>query len=194
MQSYIKTKDKEVLTPKQEEEIIKRWLDNLQRGLLKIIILRMFQKHTENNEYVVLHGYKIIDNITEHTHNAWRPSPGSIYPILAHMKKDGLIEESSVDNNHKIDSKRKEYRISQLGIRLFESLESDSPAFRPPAGSIHEWAFTRIKEGIQGECMNISLDQAKKMRLALTDLQELVDKLIREKSNTQLADITKQED
>lgn len=186
MHSSLENKTKKMLTSKQEEEVIKRWLDNLQRGLLKIIILRMFQKQSENGEYVLFHGYKIIDRIAEHTHNIWRPSPGSIYPILAHMKNDGLIEECSEDPKRKIDSKRKEYRISPLGIKLFESLERDSPAFRPPTGPPHEWILKRLKEGIVGECMTISTDDLKKMHLMLTDLQETLDKIILEKSQVEV--------
>ena len=38
-----------------------------------------------------LHGYQIIQEISERTAGAWRPSPGSIYPIVAQLESDGLV-------------------------------------------------------------------------------------------------------
>jgi DNA-binding PadR family transcriptional regulator len=35
-------------------------------------------------------GSEIVDRIQEYTD--WRPSPGSIYPLLAHLQKEELIE------------------------------------------------------------------------------------------------------
>jgi DNA-binding PadR family transcriptional regulator len=37
------------------------------------------------------HGYEIIQEIRERTDNAWRPSPGSVYPTLQQLEDEGLI-------------------------------------------------------------------------------------------------------
>ena len=38
-----------------------------------------------------MHGYQIIQEITERTGDLWQPSPGSIYPILQQLEDEGLI-------------------------------------------------------------------------------------------------------
>jgi DNA-binding PadR family transcriptional regulator len=37
------------------------------------------------------HGYEIIQEITERTGGAWRPSPGSVYPTLSQLEDEGLV-------------------------------------------------------------------------------------------------------
>jgi len=38
-----------------------------------------------------MHGYQIIQAITERTQGAWRPSPGAVYPTLAQLEDEGLV-------------------------------------------------------------------------------------------------------
>ncbi|NMH95782.1 PadR family transcriptional regulator [Pseudonocardia acidicola] len=37
------------------------------------------------------HGYEIIQEITERSGGAWRPSPGSVYPTLSQLEDEGLV-------------------------------------------------------------------------------------------------------
>jgi DNA-binding PadR family transcriptional regulator len=38
-----------------------------------------------------MHGYQLMQAITERTSGAWRPSPGAIYPTLSQLEDEGLI-------------------------------------------------------------------------------------------------------
>ncbi|MGH3789749.1 MAG: PadR family transcriptional regulator [Pseudonocardiaceae bacterium] len=38
-----------------------------------------------------MHGYQLMQAITERTSGAWRPSPGAIYPTLSQLDDEGLI-------------------------------------------------------------------------------------------------------
>ena len=38
-----------------------------------------------------MHGYQIIQEITRRSGEAWRPSPGSVYPTLAQLEDEGLV-------------------------------------------------------------------------------------------------------
>jgi DNA-binding PadR family transcriptional regulator len=38
-----------------------------------------------------MHGYQIIQVLTERTGGMWRPSPGSIYPTLQQLEDEGLV-------------------------------------------------------------------------------------------------------
>ncbi|WP_157884012.1 PadR family transcriptional regulator [Arthrobacter alpinus] len=53
-------------------------------------------------------GYGMIGAIAAHTDGAWRPSPGSIYPALAALQSEGLIESTGT-------SKRTEFELTEAG-------------------------------------------------------------------------------
>lgn len=38
-----------------------------------------------------MHGYQLIQAITERTDGAWKPSPGAIYPTIAQLEDEGLV-------------------------------------------------------------------------------------------------------
>ena len=38
-------------------------------------------------------GAEIVDEIEQMTQGWWRPSPGSIYPLLADLQQEGLIQK-----------------------------------------------------------------------------------------------------
>ncbi len=44
-----------------------------------------------------LHGYQIIQLITERSGGVWRPSPGSVYPALQLLEDEGLVRVEQVD-------------------------------------------------------------------------------------------------
>lgn len=86
---------------------------------MKIIIKGML-------ELVILHealtgasGKQIKDKLKEITGGAWNPSPGSIYPLLEKLEKNGWIRE--------IKDERKEntYKITAKGRRELEKEKKD---------------------------------------------------------------------
>ena len=42
-------------------------------------------------------GYRLMQTIAERTDDLWRPSPGSVYPALAQLTDEGLVEPTEVD-------------------------------------------------------------------------------------------------
>jgi DNA-binding PadR family transcriptional regulator len=55
------------------------------RGLLRFYILRLL---TENP----MKGYELITKIEERTKGVWKPGAGSIYPMVASLRREGLVE------------------------------------------------------------------------------------------------------
>ncbi|HEX5332874.1 MAG TPA: PadR family transcriptional regulator [Cellulomonas sp.] len=39
-----------------------------------------------------MHGYQLMQLIAERSEGAWRPSPGTIYPVLSQLEDEGLVE------------------------------------------------------------------------------------------------------
>jgi len=43
------------------------------------------------------HGYAVIGQLAERSGGLWRPSPGSIYPVLAQLEEDGLVTSDTTE-------------------------------------------------------------------------------------------------
>ncbi|MCF2136820.1 MAG: PadR family transcriptional regulator [Candidatus Thorarchaeota archaeon] len=82
-----------------------RRLHAVPRGLLRLVIARLLESRE-------LSGIDIIRNLEERSGGAWKPSPGSIYPLLAQMEADGYIETV------RIEGRSKTYRLSDEGQEL----------------------------------------------------------------------------
>ncbi|WP_206056348.1 PadR family transcriptional regulator, partial [Nocardioides sp.] len=50
-------------------------------------VLRAAAKHEESPN-----GYQVIQQITERSGGAWKPSPGSVYPTVQQLQDEGLVE------------------------------------------------------------------------------------------------------
>ncbi len=70
-----------------------------QKGRLKFLVLWLLSESPKR-------GIDIIDNISKMTWGWWKPSPGSIYPLLSTLEKEGEIIRK--DNGV--------YEITQKGI------------------------------------------------------------------------------
>lgn len=57
----------------------------VRRGDVRAAILDVLSGGSRN-------GYQLIAEISERTHGAWKPSPGSVYPTLSVLEDEGLIE------------------------------------------------------------------------------------------------------
>lgn len=55
---------------------------------MRFYILFMLTRRNES-------GYSIMTAIEEKTEGAWRPGPGTIYPLLKDLEKEGLIEQAA---------------------------------------------------------------------------------------------------
>ena len=71
------------------------------KGLLRYLSLKLIQREP-------MSGSEIMESMEEYTD--WRPSPGSIYPMLARLQETGLIE-SYVD----ADPDLKRFQITEKG-------------------------------------------------------------------------------
>ena len=55
-----------------------------------------------------MHGYQIIQELTERTGSVWRPSPGSVYPTLQMLEDEGLVRSTERDD-------KRVYEITDAG-------------------------------------------------------------------------------
>ena len=61
----------------------------VRRGDVRAAILDVLRAAEENGEQI--NGYQVIQQISERSENAWRPSPGSVYPTIQQLQDEGLV-------------------------------------------------------------------------------------------------------
>jgi len=59
-------------------------------------------------------GSELMESISKHTGGTWKPSPGSIYPLLAWLQDNTYIKEMPTENG------LKRYELTQSGKAFFE--------------------------------------------------------------------------
>jgi DNA-binding PadR family transcriptional regulator len=62
----------------------------VRRGDVRSAILDVVRAAQAGGEEI--NGYQVIQQITERSSGAWRPSPGSVYPTIQQLEDEGLIE------------------------------------------------------------------------------------------------------
>jgi DNA-binding PadR family transcriptional regulator len=56
-----------------------------------------------------MHGYPIIQELTERTGGVWRPSPGSVYPTLQQLQDEELVREAPSGSGKRV------YELTESG-------------------------------------------------------------------------------
>lgn len=78
------------------------------RGLLRFYILRLLTDRP-------MKGYEVITKIENRTEGVWKPGPGSIYPMLESLKKEGLIQAASVQKKGTAQKRGTTLQITENG-------------------------------------------------------------------------------
>ena len=61
-----------------------------------------------------MHGYQIIQVISERSGGNWTPSPGSVYPTLQQLEDEGLIEPAASESGRRV------FALTEAGARKRE--------------------------------------------------------------------------
>src|SRR5512147_2945471 len=73
-------------------------------------------------------GSELMENIEKQAGGFWKPSPGSIYPLLAWLQDNGFVKELPQESG------LKRYELTQNGKALFEEQKKMRQKFREQAG------------------------------------------------------------
>lgn len=76
------------------------------RGDIRLAVLALLAERPR-------HGYEIIQEVTERTGGAWRPSPGSVYPTLQQLADEGLVRTDQSEG-------RRTVSLTDAGTRYVE--------------------------------------------------------------------------
>ena len=105
--------------------------------------VRSFRRHGGMRYYVLwllsqrsMRGSEIMDEIQKQTMGWWRPSPGTIYPLLSSLENDGLVRRLE-DLRYELSDEG----ASEIGLKR----EDRSPANR------EEWNIDRILSEMESD-------------------------------------------
>ncbi len=95
-------------------------MEKIPRGVLKYLILKLLDEKPDT-------GYGIIVRIREKT-GFWKPSTGSIYPLLDGLVTNGFVEKCELDNRcvYRLTEKGKEAlkETSKIKMELLEKIKN----------------------------------------------------------------------
>src|SRR3954451_15362219 len=105
------------------------------RGDVRAAVLLLLAEEPRN-------GYALMQEIEERSEGVWRPSPGSIYPALAQLEDEGLVEATKEGSGRVFaltDAGREhvEERREELG----EPWKAVSGGFPKEAGELRDLVF-----------------------------------------------------
>ncbi|MBL7168120.1 PadR family transcriptional regulator [Candidatus Bathyarchaeota archaeon] len=106
------------------------------RGLLRHLTFQFLKEET-------MSGSEIVDKIEEYTD--WRPSPGSIYPLLSHMQEVGLIRP-----HMDADPTLKRFELTEKGRAHTEEMLAHSDQMRERNRSIRK-LYWKLHAGMTEE-------------------------------------------
>jgi len=66
-------------------------------------------------------GYQIMQEVEERSGGVWRPSPGSVYPVLQQLEDEGLVRSQESDGQRLIE-------LTDAGRAALENRKPDTPA------------------------------------------------------------------
>jgi DNA-binding PadR family transcriptional regulator len=100
---------------KIEEELsarpIRRWLRHtasVPKGLLRFYVFKLLKDKS-------MSGSEIMEEIEKQTGGQWKPSPGSVYPLLTWLRENGYAEELPREVTG-----IKRYMLTEKGAKFFE--------------------------------------------------------------------------
>ena len=102
----------------------KRWLRHtamVPKGFIRLHVL-------EGLSQKPMSGSELMENIESHTGGFWKPSPGSIYPLLSWLQDNQYIKELPVENG------LKRYELTESGKKLLEEQKKIRRKFREEVG------------------------------------------------------------
>ena len=136
-----------------------------------------------------VNGYQVIQQITERSGGAWRPSPGSVYPTIQQLQDEGLVE---VDDERGRRSLRLtaegEAYVAEHADELaavwapFETRRreraSESAGLKPEIGQVMSAVWQIVTQGSERqrrEAVEILVDTRRRLYGVLADGESVVD-------------------
>ncbi len=78
-----------------------------------------------------MHGYQMIRELAERSGGVWRPSPGSVYPVLQMLEDEGLVRGEETEG-------KRVYRLTDAGRAVVESRRGEPTPWDAAADAVDD--------------------------------------------------------
>ena len=132
-----------------------------------------------------MHGYQVIQELTERSGGVWRPSPGSIYPTLQLLEDEGLVTSEETEG-------RRVFKLTDAGRAEVEKRRADAQAPWEVAGDMGPLMDLReVGFGVAAAVMQVAqagnASQVARAKDILTQTRKSLYKLLAEDDETPTA-------
>jgi len=139
-----------------------RWMRRtagVPRGLLRFLVLKLLKEKP-------MSGAEIVEKIEKETGGRWKPSPGSIYPLLAWLQDKGYTKELP-----KEEGRMKRYKLTDKGEKFYEEQARFGERLRKKLEFLAPMLVGGFQMGINGEKLREIREPATRLITALLDLR-----------------------
>jgi DNA-binding PadR family transcriptional regulator len=138
----------------------KKWLRHtamVPKGFIRYRVLEALNEKP-------MSGSEIISEIEKQTGGFWKPSPGSIYPLLAWMQDNSYIKELPMENG------LKRYELTETGKALLAEQKNIRKHLREEVGFLPAPFFDNLLTLISPEKKTEIRDSIRKLSIAFFEL------------------------
>lgn len=138
------------------------------KGFLRYHVLEALNEHP-------MSGSELMDEIQKHTGGCWKPSPGSIYPLLAWLQDNQYVKELPHENG------LKRYELTQSGKSFFEEQTKIRDKVQSDVGVMSHPFFDRFFYNIPKEKTSQMRTSMKRLLIASVNIGKTLKKNYSEK-------------
>jgi DNA-binding PadR family transcriptional regulator len=138
------------------------------RGLLRFLVLKFLAEKP-------MSGAEIVEVIERETGGKWKPSPGSIYPLLAWLQDKGYTSESST-----VESGMKRYVLTDKGKEFFEEQVKFGQKFLEKLEWLAPMLVGGFHFGTNHENLLYAKESAKRLLETFIEFQAIKDSLTKQ--------------
>ena len=147
------------------------------RGLLQFLVLKLLTEKA-------MSGIEIVEEIEQETSGRWKPSPGSIYPLLASLQDNGYTNESLTG-----ESGMKQYILTDEGKTFFEEQVKFGQKFLKKLEFLAPMLVGGFQFGINHENLRDVRGSAKRVVKTLIDIQAAMKDNLTKQDAEEIAEI-----
>jgi DNA-binding PadR family transcriptional regulator len=149
------------------------------KGFIRFHVLEALEESPKS-------GSEIMDLIEKHTNGFWKPSPGSIYPLLAWLQEKAYVNELPTENG------LKRYQLTESGKQLLEEQKVIRKKFREQVGFLPAPFFESLLFKIPNEKATEIRDSVRHLAIAFFKMGNALQKNFTERSLDEAVSIIKE--
>ena len=115
-------------------------------GQLRLYLLSLLESGPK-------HGYELITALSDRFGGTYRPSPGTVYPRLARLEEEGLVERAE-------DGRKGTYTLTDAGRRELADRRADLAALEEDLAETVRGLAEQVRADVRGSMSGLRADLA----------------------------------